>query len=71
MREEMYKGIKYEMDAIRIGLETAKYKALGTVFLYKNQRLSDLLNDERKFIILKDVKVLPLNSQDGSYEKNI
>ena len=56
-----------------MGLEAAKYKALGTVFLYKNQRLSDLLNDERKFIILKDVKVLPLNSnsQDGSYEKNI
>ena len=50
-----------------MGLEAAK-KALGTVFLYKDQRLSDLLNDE-KFIILKDVKVLPLNSQDGSYKK--
>lgn len=51
-----------------MGLEAAK-KALGTVFLYKDQRLSDLLNDERKFIILKDVKVLLLNSQDGSYKK--
>ena len=52
-----------------MGLEAAK-KALGTVFLHKDQRLSDLLNDE-KFIILKDVKVLPLNSnsQDGSYKK--
>ena len=37
--------------------------------MHKDQRLSDLLNDERKFIILKDVKVLLLNSQDGSYKK--
>lgn len=69
MRKEMDRGIKYKMDLIRIGLETTKYKALGTVALFKKQSFSDLLNNGKKFIVLKDVKVSPLDSEGSSYEK--
>lgn len=70
MRKEIDRGIKYKMDLIRIGLETAEYKVLGTVALYKKQRFSDLLNNGKKFIVLRDVKVFPLSSEGSSYEKD-
>lgn len=69
MGKEMDRGIKYKMDLIRIGLETAKCKVFGTVALYKKQRFSDLLNNGKKFIVLRDVKVSPLDSEGSSYEK--
>ena len=64
------RGIKYKMNLVEIGLETAEYKVLGTAFLYKKQRFSDLLNDDKKkFIVLKDAKVSPLDSEGSSDEK--
>lgn len=61
--------IKYEMNLADIGLETVAYKALGKASLSKNQRLSDLLNDDKKFVVLRDAKVLPLKDKGHSYEK--
>jgi len=61
--------IKYEMNLVKIGLETEAYKALGKASLSKNQRFSDLLNDNKNFVVLRDVKVFPLNGKEDSYEK--
>ena len=62
--------VKYEMDLIQVGLETARYKILGKASLYKKQRFSDLLNDEKKsFIVLKDVKVFPIGSKEVLLER--
>ncbi len=64
------KPIKYSMDLVEIGLETAKYKILGTAFLYKDKRFSDSLNNGRSFIILRDAKVFSLGSKMLLYEKD-
>jgi len=60
---------KYQMNLVEIGLETTEYKILGTASLYKNQRFSDLLNDKKNFIVLRNVKVYPRNGKERSYEK--
>ena len=61
--------IKYHVDFIEVGLETSKYKILGKVPLYKNKRFSDSLNDEKDFIVLRDVKVFSLKDNKLFYEK--
>ena len=60
---------KYQMNLVEIGLETTEYKILGTASLYKNQRFSDLLNDKKNLIVLRNVKVYPRNGKNCSYEK--
>jgi len=70
MGEKMGSGFtKYQMNLVEIGLETTEYKILGTASLYKNQRFSDLLNDKKNLIVLRNVKVYPRNSKERSYEK--
>ncbi len=61
--------MRYQMNSVEIGLETAEYRISGMVSLYKNRRLSDLLNDERGFVVLRNAKVLPVNSSNSSYQK--
>jgi hypothetical protein len=67
----MYKPDKrfIEGERVEIELETTKYKILGRAFLHKNKRFSDLLNDEKGFLVLTDVKVFPLNGKEILFKK--
>lgn len=55
---------------VKVGLETPKHRILGRVFLIKNERFSDLLNNGKSFVALTDVKVFSLNSNKILSEKD-
>lgn len=68
----MYKPDKrfIEGEKVRVGLETAKYKILGKIFLLKDWRLSDLLNqNERGFLVLTNAKAFSVDGKDVLCEK--